>query len=115
MLNSEFKFFNLINIIYSFYSFNYLNNQNYFRDNSQTDDLQNYSSPTELTDQKVANKLIWLAICLEFIILIKLFGIPNSSSKLSEVALKAFRFIQLFILSIFVTILLIVLLGSDLR
>ena len=109
----QFKCYSLLNAVHCWCSLHYLAGQNYFGNDANDDEP--LASPTKLTDYRAVNRLILLTVCLELLILIKSVGFPNlihfGLARLDGLA-KAFRFVQLLLLSIFITTLLIILLGA---
>lgn len=112
--------YSLLNVAHSLTALHYLNDHGYFgnaANDSPGDHLDGGHSPT---DYRVVNHLILLTVALELLILIKSVGFANliHFAALAQRAnlTRAFRFMQLLLLSIFTTNLLTVLLGAtDLR
>lgn len=113
--SSNIVFYNLLNIIYSLNAFYHLDSHNYFNKNDE--------EPAESTSSTVLSNVVQLTIILELLNLIKFFRfnslstfIINSTGSRLNLTKKIFRFIQLCLISILVTVLIIILCGAtDLR
>lgn len=107
------KFYSLANVVHAWYGLHYLAGQNYFGNVANDGELPAERRPTELTDYRAVNHLILLTVCLELLILIKSVDFPNLIHFARPASLaRAFRFVQLLLLSIFIANLLTILLGA---